>query len=386
MDSLIGPQDYLPLLSAILGLVWFGFWTEKHKVLCKVPGVVWILVLAALLSNFHILPFGSPLYGIVFGYLLPLAVPLLLFKATFKKIFTESGKILPIFLLGSVAVCIGGFIAYGIFDLGPTEAKILATYVAAWIGGMVNMVALSEMTQMEPSQFSIAVSASAPASIIGLTILCMLPSFPFIRRHFPSKIMDKQEKLQSQGGPSMQAEDVPFSLPHIVGALALSALICTCSQLLIKSGIFPDSWNIKTYNLFIITMIAIILANIFAKPIENLKGDFELGMLLMYMFFAAIGATTDAVTFLTEAPLYFAFGMTILLVHIALILLCAKIFKWDLAEVIIGSGANIVGAAPAAGIASSKGWKNLVTPAIATGMLGYAIANFFGLAIYKLLG
>ena len=385
METLIGAEDYLPLLSVILGIVWFGFWTEKHKVLCKVPGVVWILVLAALLSNIRVLPFESPLYGIIFGYLLPLAVPLLLFKATFTKIFTESGKILPIFLLGSVAVCIGGFIAYGIFDLGPTEPKIMATYVAAWIGGMVNMVALSEMTQMEPSQFSIAVSASAPASILGLTILCMLPSIPFIRKHFPSKIIDEQEVSQNTG-PSMQADDVPFNLSHIVGALAISAIICMCSQLIIKSNIFPESWNIATYNLFIITMLAIILANVFSKSMGKIEGDFELGMFLMYMFFAAIGATTDAVTFLTEAPVYFAFGMTILLVHIALILLCAKIFKFDLAEVIIGSGANIVGAAPAAGIASSKGWKNLVTPAIATGMLGYAIANFFGLAIYKLLG
>lgn len=385
MTSLISPDNYFPLLTVILGLVWFGFWSERHPLLCKVPGVVWILVLGAILSNFGILPFESPLYNIIFGYCLPLAVPLLLFKATFTKIFTESGKILPIFILGAIAVVIGTLVSCAIFDLGEIEPKIAATFAAAWIGGMVNMVALSEMTQLSPSEFSVAVSASAPVAIIGLTILCMMPSIPAIRRLIPSKIIDSQEG-QNLDGPSMHDENVPFSLPHIMGALAISAAICACSHLLITSGVFPADWNIGTYNLFIITLITVVLANIFAGPMNSIKSDFELGMLLMYLFFAAIGATTDAVTFLTKAPIFFAFGLTIILVHLALILLCAKIFKFDQAEMIIGSGANIVGAAAAAGIASSKGWKNLVTPAIATGMLGYAVANFFGLAIYRLLG
>ncbi len=385
MEALIGQEDYFALLAVMLGLVWFGFWSEKHRLLCKIPGVVWILVLGAALSNLGILPLWSPLYGVVFTYILPLAVPLLLFKATFRKIFTESGKILPIFLLGSLAVVIGTLVAYAIFDLGDIEPKIAATYAAAWIGGMVNLVAVSEMTQMAPSDFSVAVSASAPVSIIGLTLLCLLPSFPWVRRWIPSPIIDAQEG-EINDGPSMQSDDVNFSLPHIVGALALSALICLLSQLIIRSGIFPADWQIDTYNLFIITLITVLLCNLLPRQFAAIEGDYELGMLLMYIFFAAIGASTDAVTFLTEAPIYFAFGMTIILVHLALILLFARLFKFDLAETIIGSGANIVGAAPAAGIASSKGWKNLVTPAIATGMLGYAVANFFGLALYKFLG
>ena len=237
---------------------------------------------------------------------------------------------------------------------------------------------------MPADDFAVAFGASAPASIIGLIILTMLPTIPFIRRQFPSKIINEVEEAQ-QEGPSMQAEDVPFNLHHIMAALTVSAIICTASQLLISSGWFPESWNIATYNLFIITIITVVIANVFAKPMAAIKGDFELGMIFMYLFFAAIGATTDAVTFITKAPVYFAYGLTILLVHIALVLLMAKLFKFDLAETIIGSGANIVGAAPAAGIASSKGWKTLVTPAIATGMLGYAIANFFGLLLYQSL-
>lgn len=385
MEPLIAADNGMALFAIIAGLVWFGFYTERHSLLCKLPGVVWILVGGTLLSNFRIIPFEAPVYGVIFGYALPLAVPLLLFKGTFLKIFSDSGRILPIFLLGSVAVVIGTLIATALFDLGPVEPKIAATYAAAWIGGMVNMVALSEMTQLSPGEFSIAVGASAPVSIIGLTILCLLPAIPFVRRAIPSRVIDATEGEGSQD-KSDNNDGARFRVDHLMGALALSAAICTASHLLIVSGWFPEAWNIATYNLFIITLITILLANIFSGPLGAIEGDFELGMIFMYLFFAAIGASTDAVSFLSQAPIYFLFGLTIILVHIALVLCAARVLRFDLAEMIIGSGANIVGAAPAAGIASSKGWKSLVTPAIATGMLGYAIANFFGLALFKLLG
>ena len=381
MNPLIGPENHLQLLAVMLFVVWLGCWAERHRVLRRVPGVVWILVTGTLLSNFSIIPFDAPLYGIIFAILLPLAVPLLLLKANMARMLRESGKVLLIFLVGSVTVCIGGFVAYALFDLGPSEPKIMATYVAAWIGGMVNMLSISQMTQLSPTEFSVALSASAPVSIIGLTLLCMLPSIGFVRRNIPITLpepVDSSDEQHAAGEPR-------FRPAHIAGALAISAVICVAADALIKSGLFPARWNIETYNLFIITVLTIIAANLFPRTLGAIEGDFDMGMLLMYLFFAAIGAGTDAVKFVTTAPIYFAYGLTIIVVHLALLLIIARIFRFDLAETIIGSGANIVGAAPAAGVASSLGWKHLVTPAIATGMLGYAVANFFGLTIYELL-
>ncbi len=375
--TLIGSEDYFLQLATLLSLVWFGFWSETHPIACKIPGVVWILILGVLLSNTGVLPLESGLYGVIFGYILPLAVPLLLYKATLTKILKESGMVLPIFLIGSVAVFVAALIGYYLLDLGDLGAKVAATYTAAWIGGMVNMVALSELTQMAPSEFSVVVSASAPVSIIGLSTLAVLPQIPFIRRHFASKIMDEQAEVKN--APSMQAQNISFKLNHVAGVLALSAVICVAGNLV------TDFLDIGNYRLFTITIIAVLLANVFSKSLSTVEGDFELGMFGMYLFFAAIGASTDAVTFITKAPIFFAYGLIIIFAHIGFMLLVAKLFKFDLAETIIGSGANIVGAAPAAGIASAKGWKNLVTPAIATGMLGYAIGNFFGLGMFHLL-
>ncbi len=74
-----------------------------------------------------------------------------------------------------------------------------------------------------------------------------------------------------------------------------------------------------------------------------------------------------------------------LCVHFVVVLIAAKIFKFDLADALMGTATANVGAAAAAGIASAKGWKTLVTPAIAVGMFGKVIANFIGIAIVKWL-
>jgi uncharacterized membrane protein len=81
----------------------------------------------------------------------------------------------------------------------------------------------------------------------------------------------------------------------------------------------------------------------------------------------------------------FIYSILIIVVHLVLVLLCARVFKFDLAETIIASAAAIVGPAPAAAIAISRGWKELITPAIMCGMFGYIIANFIGVAVTQLL-
>ena len=373
----IAGDNYAALLTVMLGLCWLGFWSERHPLASKVPGVVWILGGGTLLSNFGVIPHDSPLYGFIGRYIMPLAIPLLLYKATFTKILGESGRVLPIFFVGAVGVCLGAIVGFYLLDLGQFGPHIAATYAAAWIGGMTDMVAMAEITRLPNSEFAVAVSASAPVSIIGLMILVTLPSLAFVRRWISSPIIDEQD---ARGKETLEETLPALNLAHIAGALTLSAVICWAGTWIAR----VSGWG--NYSLFLITLITVLIANVLPRRMQAIRGDFEIGMLIMYLFFAMIGAGTNVTAFMSAAPVYFVFGMILILVHIAVVLIAARLLRGtDLAEAIIGSGANIVGAAAAAGIATSKGWKQLVTPAIATGMLGKAIANFFGLAVYRLL-
>ncbi|MGH6650601.1 MAG: DUF819 family protein [Sphingopyxis sp.] len=373
--ALIASDNHAALLTMLLALVFVGLWSERNRIASKIPAVVWVLGGGVLLSNLGLIPHQAPAYDFIGGIIMPIAIPLLLFKATFTRILGESGRVLPLFFIGAVGVCIGAIVADMLIDLGQYGPHIAATYAAAWIGGMTDMVAMAEITDLPPDVFAVAVSASAPVSIIGLMILVSLPNIGLVRRLLPSPIVD----AQAEADAAVEEARPEFDLVHISFALALSAAICWASAWIAQATGFGH------YSLFIVTLIAVAIANIFPGPMRALKGDFELGMFVMYIFFAMIGATTDMTAFVTSAPVYFLFGLVIILVHVSVVLAAARLLRSDLAEAIIGSGANIVGAAAAAGIATSKGWKSLVTPAIATGMLGKAIANFFGVAVFQLL-
>ena len=118
---------------------------------------------------------------------------------------------------------------------------------------------------------------------------------------------------------------------------------------------------------------------------DELEGEFELGMIFMYLFFAMVGSSTNFTGFASSAFTLFMYGMFIVSVHIVIVLAAAKLMKVDLAEAIVASGAALVGPAVTAAIAISQGWRNLVTPAIMVGIFGYVIGTFIGVAVTAFL-
>jgi len=374
--SLLADDNVFALGAILFGLAWVGFWIDTHPIGKKTSGVVWVLALAMLLSNTRIIPLTSPTYDFVGSSLVPLAIPLLLLKGDLRKIFRESGGVMISFCIAAAATVVGVLVGFFLLDLGDIGPKVAGVYTGGWIGGAVNFLAVSQAVEMTPGEFSVAISASSVVSMTALLLLIVIPSISFIARYFP-----KSETEQSAIINVQLSEDAApsFRLTHICGALALSFAICALAQWL------AETVAMTQYNILFITVITIAAANTFPSALHKLEGEFEVGMLLMYLFFAAVGAGTDAITFISSAFNLFIFGMIIILVHLALVLLGARLLKIDLAEAIVASGAALVGPAPTAAIAISKGWKHLVTPGIMCGIFGYVIATFIGVSVTALL-
>ena len=375
--TLIPDDNVFALGTVLFGAAWLGFWIDTKDIGKKISGVVWVLTASMALSNFHVIPFKSPVYDFVGGTLIPLAIPMLLFKANLRKIFTESGTVMMVFLVAGLATIIGAVAGFYIMDLGEIGPKVAGVYTGGYIGGAVNFLAVSRAVEMTPEQFSVAIGASSQVSNLALLMLIAIPSIPWIVKIIPSS-----EMANVSASRELQEGDekfVPFRLNDVSAAIAISFAICAVSTSI------GDYMGIGQYNILIITVLTLLVANLFPNAFANLRGDFDLGMLLMYLFFAAVGAGTNATIFLSDAFNLFVYGMFIIVVHLTIILLVAKIFKVDLADAIVASAAALVGPAVTAAIAISRGWRNLVTPGIMCGIFGYAIATFIGVAITKLL-
>lgn len=377
--TLIAADNFFLMGALLFSLAWLGFWIDGHPLGKKTSGVLWVICIAMLLSNVQIISFKAPIYDFIGGSLVPLAIPLLLFKADLFKIFRESGPVMVTFCIASLATVVGAVLGFYLFDLGAIGAKVAGTYTGGWIGGAVNFLAVSKAVGMTEGEFSVAISASSLVSIIALMSLIAIPSIQFIVRRIPSSlsatVAATSEEAELDSSPKST-----IKLTHLSGALALSFCICAVSDIL------ASALSMQQYSILFITLLAILVANLVPNLLSQLQGDFEIGMLLMYLFFAAVGAGTNATSFIGSAAVLFFFGLFIIAVHLALVLTAAKVFKIDLAEAIIASGAALVGPAPTAAIAISRGWRNLVTPGIMCGIFGYVIATFIGVTVTKLLG
>ncbi len=374
---LISADNVFAMGAVLFGLAYLGFWIDKHPLGKKTSGVVWVLVAGMLLSNFRIIPYTSPAYDFVGGYMVSLAIPLLLFKADLRKIIRESGKVIITFLVATAATVAGAVIGFLVMDLGEIGPKVAGVYTGGYVGGAVNFLAVSQVVEMTETEFTTAISASSFVSILALMILIALPSIKWVVKFLPLAATDSLDDEEKQ---ALQQEPRPrVRLRHITGALTLSFGICAVS------GAIGDMTGLTQYNILFVTVLTLLVANLFPRLLRDLEGEFELGMILMYLFFAMVGSSTNFSDFASAALTLFFYGMFIIFIHLVIVLVVAKLLKVDLAEAVVASGAALVGPAVTAAIAISQGWRTLVTPAIMVGIFGYVIGTFIGVAVSALL-
>lgn len=75
-------------------------------------GAIIALAGAMVFTNVGVLPVESPVYDTVWSYVVPLAIPLLLFQINVRQIFKESRRLLFIFLISSVGTVLGSILAF----------------------------------------------------------------------------------------------------------------------------------------------------------------------------------------------------------------------------------------------------------------------------------
>ena len=95
----------------------FGLWAEKTKWGSKISAVVITIFATFILSNLSIIPTEAPTYDIVWAYLVPIAIPLLLFKADLRRIIKEAGPTLLAFVFGAIGTILGTIIAFNIIPI-----------------------------------------------------------------------------------------------------------------------------------------------------------------------------------------------------------------------------------------------------------------------------
>lgn len=368
----------------VTGAAALGIYSEHKKWFGKLSGILVTMISMSLLSMAGVVPVASnpsikvDVYEMVFSYFIPISIPMLLFSTNIIKIIKESGKLLVAYIIGAIGIVIGCFIAYSFIDLGEESGNTAGVIAATLIGGSVNFIAAAKILNFSTNPlFTATIAVDNFVSNLYILFLFLTPSIIFLSRFF---VKPKKENLENTE-EELQEEKFPITLERIAVSLFIAALIAGLGSMIapLLQNLLQTDLNLS---LLLITIMAVIAANLFPKSLISLeKTSFSLGMWMMYVFLAVIGAATNLEQILSIGPSVLLFYITIMLFHFVFLVSLAKLFKLDVYEVVVASAANIMGPSVAAPMAASMGRKKLVTPGILVGILGYVIGTFIGVSI-----
>ena len=80
------------------------------------------------------------------------------------------------------------------------------------------------------------------------------------------------------------------------------------------------------------------------------------------------------------SPILLAYTMLIIVVHMVSIYGIGRLLRMDIRVLTIASVAAKAGPPIVVALANVHGWKNLILPGVAIGILGYAVGNYLGFA------
>jgi len=373
---LIGPEQDFALWAVLIALAGFGFWSERFAWGRKYSGVMLLISAAIVLANLRIIPTSAPAYDAVWNYLVPIAIPLLLFEADLKRVVRESGPTLIAFLIGSAAVVAGVIVGVALLDLGAKEAEFAGIFTGTYIGGGLNFAAVADATGMQKSgsMLSAALAADNVLTNVHFLAIIFLPGMAWFARMYRSQHIDNATTF------SDDAEDAPHQVSQLdvaglLFSLALAFAIAAAGNAL------ASYFDVSQFSILVTTAITLLIATFLPGVIERLSGHGEAGNVMMFIFLASVGATADIWELIAVGPVLFVFAAIIITVHMLILFTVGKFLKMDLAELAVASAVCIGGPSSAAALASAKGWKDLLIPGVLAGSFGYAIGSFIGVAV-----
>ena len=376
---LIGPDQDFALWSILIALAGFGFWCERYRWGRKYSGVMLLITAAIVLANLKIIPTSAPAYDAVWNYLVPIAIPLLLFEADLKRIVRESGPTLLAFIIGSAAVVAGVIIGVALLDLGPNEAELAGIFTGTYIGGGLNFAAVAEASGMQDgSMLAAAVAADNVVTNLHFLLIIFLPSIAWMTSRYPTHHMDNAQQFTAESQAKLH-RIADLDIAGLLAALALAFMLAAAGNALAELVGKPQ------FAILVTTALTLLFATFLPRQVQKLSGHNEAGNIMMFIFLASVGATADIWQLIAIGPVLFIFASVIIIIHLIILFGAGKLLKLDLAELAMASAVCIGGPSSAAALASAKGWRHLLIPGLLAGSFGYAVGSFVGISVVEWL-
>ena len=372
------------VLSILCFMVILSVYAGKTKIGRQFGGAALLVILfTAVVANLKLIPTASDsfeLYDIIFKYIAPISIFYLLLNVNIKSIKKAGLPMVGLFVLGSIATTIGILISW--FLISPQEilgddGKIIAGMLTGtYTGGSVNFNAIALEYGFQKKGFLYAGTIAVDNVVTAIWIMVTLAIPIFLNKIWSSNVKINTKAVSNTEVANNNAKIDSKSLVWLI-FLGIWAYYI--------SDIISENF-IKIPSILILTTIGIILAQ--TRFISKIKGSQTLGLYLVYLFLAVIGAFCElsAVSQLQDigATLLIFTSIAVLIHGLVFIFIGGLVYRdWEMIS--IASQANIGGGASAIALAESFDRKELILPAILVGSLGNALGTYLGFLVIYIL-
>lgn len=370
---------------------------SKSSVLATL-GPVFLCYLLGLLLSFPMKAMGADmtLASDFSSVLVCTAMPLILFSADLPALKKLARPMAVSFSMNIIAVIITAIAAFFVFRQSiPDAANISGMLTGTYTGGTPNMIAVGNGLRSGHDRILLLQTSDMIGG--GLYFFLLISVLPRLLKHVlpeyapvggPFDHEDTHRYIEAFSGKKQSIKPLKLFLNRL--GLVLLSLACVA----IAMGIcllLPSSYGntglakLGEYTALIMLIVTTLgIAFSFVKKVRHAPGSYSSGQYFILMFSVIMGlcfdlSATSGGLLLLGMLLFVQFGTVLL--HLAM----ARIFKIDYHTLMITSTAGVFGPAFIMPVARALRNDEIVLPGILCGILGYAIGNYLGIGIGKLL-
>ena len=386
------------MLITILALVFWPhslshpFWVRFYKIF---PLLLLCYFLPSLLTLFGVVdPATSQMPYVAKRCLLPASLVLLTISTDLREVVKLGPKALVMFLTGTFGVVLGGPLAILITStfapdlVGGTGSEAvwrgLTTVAGSWIGGGANQVAMKEIFQPSDELFSVMIAVDIFVAEIWMAFLLLgIGKADWIDQYFGadnSSVQALQEKMEQF---SLQVARLPTTtdLFKVLGFGFGTTALCHLLADLIAPWIETNAPSLNKFSLnsaffwliVLATTAGVALSFTRARNLEG-AGASKIGTVCIFILVATIGLEMDVLA-VFEHPGLFLVGGIWMTIHVALMVVVARLIHAPYFFLAVGSKANIGGAASAPVVAAAF-HPSLAPVGVLLAVVGYALGTY----------
>ncbi|MDA9120867.1 DUF819 family protein [Flavobacteriales bacterium] len=354
---------------------------KRNKLAGMVGPVILCYGLGLIVGNLPNSPVNTKLSQDVAEGCVPLAISLMLLSTRFMAWLKYAKQTAKSFALAVVSVMVASFTVSAYFYLQDMNVedvwKLSGMMVGVYTGGTPNLAAIGTALGISNEVFIVLNACDLMLSAMYLVLLLSVAqkiALKFLPSFVPKEKHDRDETFHYQRLQQMTPK-------RKIGLSLLSAFGISVGIVLASIGFALAVTGELSAPAVILGVTTLSIGASFIKKVRFLPRTYEFGEYFLLVFCMGIGSISNYTEMLQASPNVLLYVTCVFTGTLALHFLLSWIFKVDADTTLITSVAGIFGPAFIGPVASVLKNKDIVVSGLTTGLVGYAIANYLGLAM-----